>query len=56
MALPFVNKMAVLASAVQPSIFMIIASADSTWTNVFDLPLHQRYAAAPDEHYGTSRM
>ncbi|RZT10530.1 hypothetical protein SAMN05216319_1013 [Duganella sp. CF402] len=28
---------------------MIIASADSTWANVFDLPIHQRYGPAPDE-------
>lgn len=28
---------------------MIIASADSTWTNVFDQPLHARYGPAPDE-------
>lgn len=28
---------------------MIIASADSTWINVFDKPLHERYGPAPDE-------
>lgn len=28
---------------------MIIASADSGWTNVFDLPLHERCAPAPPE-------
>lgn len=41
---------------------MIIASAGSTWTNVFDLPLHQRYGPAPDEalrhitHVNAGRM
>lgn len=38
-----------LPLAVQPAYFMIIASADSPWINVFDQPLSERYGPAPYE-------